>query len=114
MSPLKIIKLLFFASALAWMLVNLAGIVGALLTDGSTMHIGAHIFFAIACAVVAWFLRPRRQPAAAIRDDDDPRRLELLESELSDLQRKLDEQQRSLEFTEQLLAKKPESRKDQP
>ena len=112
MSPKYIIKLLFFLSALAWMAVNVVGGIMALATGGTTPHIVTHAAVALGCGVAAWFLRPRRRQQAALTEPDP--RLEVLEAELSELQQKLHEQQRSLEFTEQLLAKKPESRNDQP
>lgn len=112
MTPWKIIKLLLFASALGWMAVNVAGTFMAVATDGSNAHIATHVVLAIGCGAVAWFLRPRRRQRPAVTEGDP--RLEVLEAEVSDLQRQLNETQQSLNFTEQLLGQRPESRKDQP
>jgi hypothetical protein len=108
---MKYIKLLFFATALAWMAVNVVGLVMAAFTGGSQMHVGLHAAFAVGCGVLAYVLRPRRR--APDLKAGDPR-LEVLEAELTDLQRQLNETQRSLNFTEDLLTKRPESRKDEP
>jgi hypothetical protein len=112
MTPWKIIKLVLFLSALGWMAVNVAGFFMAAATDGSNAHLATHVGVAIGCGAVAWFLRPRRRQQRAVTQGDP--RVEVLEAEVTDLQRQLNETQQSLSFTEQLLAKRPESRKDQP
>jgi hypothetical protein len=113
MTPWKIIKLVLFLSALGWTAANVAWLFMAAAADGSNAHIVAHLVAAIGCGAIAWFLRPRRHQRRRTVTAGDPR-VDVLESEVSDLQRQLNETQQSLNFTEQLLAQRPESRKDQP
>jgi hypothetical protein len=113
MTPWKIIKLVLFLSALGWMAFNVAGFFMARATDGSNAHLATHVIIAIGCGAIAWFLRPRRRQHQHTVTAGDPR-VQVLESEVSDLQRQLNETQQSLSFTEQLLGQRPESRKDQP
>jgi hypothetical protein len=94
------IKVILFVVAIGWALANLGGSAWALV-QSEPVHAGVHFIVACAFAAAAYALRPRRStqvPAPVVAQ---------LEDEISELQRKLNEKQASLEFTEQLLAKRP-------
>ena len=94
------IKKFFFAVAIAWLLVNLAGL-GIAARDGEPGHAGVHLLIAAALGVVAWYLRPRRRKATPEIQPAPP--LATLTDEIDRLQRELDEAQRGRDFAEDLL-----------
>ena len=106
-----IIKMFFFAGAVGWAIVNIAGFFMAAFTGGSTMHIVTHAALSVALTAVAFFLRPWHKRGVRPQAVAGDKRVDVLEDEVSDLQRQLHETQRSLDFTEQLLAKKPEAQR---
>jgi hypothetical protein len=94
------IRIILFVVAIGWAVLNVGGSAWALV-QSEPVHAGVHFIVACAFAAGAFFLRPRRRtdtPAPVVAE---------LEDEISELQRKLNEKQASLEFTEQLLAKRP-------
>jgi hypothetical protein len=103
-----IVKTFFFLAAIGWGLLNVAGLFMAQMQDAGWAHLGTHIGLAVLLFGVAYFIRPWKKspkPAEpALRDA----RLEVLENEVSHLQKELHETKRSLDFTEQLLAQKNE------
>jgi hypothetical protein len=91
------------AAAVAWALVNLGGM-GFALVQGEMMHGGVHGALAVVLAVAAgWLWRKPASPQREIRVD-------MLEDEVSDLQRQLNEAQQGRDFAEQLLAQRAKER----
>jgi hypothetical protein len=86
--------------ALAWTALNIGGIGYAAYT-AEPMHAMVHGVLAVAFGLWAVSLRKTRAPEPA-RDV----RLEVLEDEVSELQRELNETRQGLNFAEQLLASK--------
>ena len=98
------IKWALIAAALAWALVNAAGLVMAVRV-GEPIHALVH-FIAVAGLVGgAFYLKRsiRRKPATATHT---PPETHVLVDEVHRLQRELDEAQRGRDFAEQLLNKK--------
>jgi hypothetical protein len=81
---------------------------GFALGTSEPWHGAAHVGLALAFG--AWAQRLRRRIGAGDSQD----RLELLESEMSDLHRELSETQERLDFAERLLAQGRESRRVGP
>ena len=98
---------ILFPVAIAWALVNLAGL-GWAVAMGEGMHGGMHAALAVAFGWWAVRLRPSRDPKAAQDPMERDKRVAVLEDEVSELQRRLSETQEGLNFTEQLLAKRPQ------
>jgi hypothetical protein len=96
------LKRVLFPVAIAWAVVNVAGLVWAAVS-GEPMHATIHAALAVAFGYGAVRLRhtPERR--------EDVSRIEVLEDEISKLQRELTEKQEGLDFAEQLLAKRPET-----
>lgn len=90
--------------AIGFTLLNAGGMVYAAMMD-ELMHGGLHA--ALAVGGLAW-IGALWQPRRAASIEADPRRIELLESEMSTLQQELLEARDRLDFTEQLLEKRPE------
>lgn len=87
----------------------------AIFPTAGGMHAFAHGAIALGFGLWAQRLRlQKRQPVEAPRALESPDRMQVLESEVSDLQHQLAETQRGLQFAEQLLAKRPEQREQQP
>lgn len=105
---MKSINKVLLAVAIAWLLVNLFGL-GYAIIMREPMHGIVHmVLLAGFAAWAVWLVR------SIFRDQKTPRevappsvdRIALLESEVSDLQRELQQTKQSLEFTEQLLDKR--------
>ena len=91
------------AAAVAWALVNLVGM-GFALMQGEMAHAGVHGVLTVVLSVAAgWLWRKPRSPQREARVD-------MLEEEVSDLQRQLNEAQESRDFAEQLLAQRAKER----
>ena len=103
-----IAKTFFFLAAIGWGLLNVAGLFMAQMQDAGWAHLGTHIGLAAALFAVAYFIRPWKKARKPIAPGYRDERLEVLENEVSHLQKELNETRRSLDFTEQLLAKKPD------
>ena len=106
---IRIIKLALFIGAVGWALINIAGIPMALASGGSAAHLAVHVVLAVVFSGAAWLLRPRFGRSAPVAHASGDARVDVLEDEVSDLQRQIDEAQRGLEFTEQLLKQRPQS-----
>jgi hypothetical protein len=105
-----IAKTFLFMACLGWALLNVAGLFMAGMQDAGPVHLATHVFFAVGLGAAAWFIRPWKQRSRpAIEAPQRDARMDVLENEVTDLQRQLHETQRSLEFTEQLLKQKPQS-----
>ena len=103
-----LVKGFLFAAAIGWALLNIAGLFMALGQGAGFAHLGTHIVLAIGLLIAAYFLRPwKRRPAPIQPAIGGDKRIEVLESEVSDLQRQLNETQRGLDFAEQLLKQQP-------
>lgn len=103
----NIVRLVLFLVAISWVVVNVAGLFMAMGDEPGMGHLVTHIALAVVFGIAAYLLRPWR-PRPAAPADIDPR-VELLQDDVSDLQRRLDEKQREQEFMEQLRAKRPDS-----
>lgn len=91
---------------IAWVLtaVNLAG-AGFAMGTAEPMHAAAHAGLALAFGL--WARRLRVGPVGA----DRQAQFEDLEAEVSDLRQELSEAQERLDFTERMLAQRPESQR---
>ena len=108
-----LVKGFLFAAAIGWALLNIAGLFMALGQGAGIAHLSTHIVLAVGLSIVAFFLRPWKRPREPVeRTIAGDKRIEVLESEVSDLQRQLNETQRGLDFTEQLLKQQPPPKKD--
>jgi hypothetical protein len=98
------IKWALIAAALAWSLINAAGLVMAARV-GEPMHALVHLVAIVGLTGAAYFLKRsiRGKPSAAIHT---PPETHILADEVHRLQRELDEAQRGRDFAEQLLNKK--------
>ena len=98
------IKWALIAAALAWSLINAAGLVMAARV-GEPMHALVHLVAIVGLTGAAYFLKRsiRSKPSAAIHT---PPETHILADEVHRLQRELDEAQRGRDFAEQLLNKK--------
>ena len=102
----KIVRLVLFLVAISWVLVNVGGLFMAMGDEPGMGHLVTHIALAVVFGIAAYLLRPwRARPAARVATDA---RVELLQDDVSDLQRQLDEKQREQEFMEELLARRPD------
>ena len=98
------IKWALIAAALAWSLINAAGLVMAA-RMGEMMHALVHLAAIVGLTGAAYFLKRtiRTKPVSAIHT---PPETHILADEVHRLQRELDEAQRGRDFAEQLLKKK--------
>jgi hypothetical protein len=98
------IKWALIAAALAWSLINAAGLVMAA-RMGEPIHALVHLVAVVALVGAAYFLKRtiRTKSGPAIQT---PPETHILADEVHRLQRELDEAQRGRDFAEQLLNKK--------
>src|SRR5688572_27686464 len=98
------IKWALIAAALAWSLVNAAGLVMAARV-GEPMHALVHLVAIVGLTGAAYFLKrsTRGRPPPSIHT---PPETHILAAEVHRRQRELDEAQRGRDFAEQLLNKK--------
>ena len=101
------LKRILAAVAVAWAIVNLAGL-GFAVAASEGMHASLHGVLALVFGVGAVWLW--RDPNANKRHV----RVEVLEDEVSDLQKQLSDAQQGLEFAEQLLAQRDKERVPDP
>lgn len=97
-------------------LVNLAGMGYAILMDEPS-HAAIHGTLLLGCWAWARRLRERRAEAEAeprVETGESGDRLEDLEGEMDSLRRQLSETQERLDFTERMLAQRPEQRRVDP
>ena len=96
-------KRILFPVAAAWTLVNVAGL-GIAVAAAEWPHALVHVVFIGAFGwATSWLWR---RPQQVERDA----RIDVLENEVSDLQRQLSETQEGLTFAEQLLAQRKPAR----
>jgi hypothetical protein len=86
--------------------INVAGGIYAYMTN-EVMHGLAHGAFAVGFGLWARYLKSTDRGAE--RRVEQPDRVELLQNDLSDLERELQETRARLDFADQLLKKKPPS-----
>ncbi|MGH7520745.1 MAG: hypothetical protein ACREMI_05670 [Gemmatimonadales bacterium] len=97
-------------------LLAIANVVAAGFAAGTPWHAGAHAALALGFGLWAQRLRQRRDQG----EDDISRevvaddRIEALEGELSRLRNELSEAQERLDFTERMLAQRPDPRRVDP
>lgn len=101
---------LLFPVAVAWTAVNLVGL-GFAAVAGEAAHGAVHLVLMVAFGW--WAVRLRHGRPAPVTQQLDPQR-EVLEEEISQLQRQLDEKQAGLDFAEQLLAQRAAERQAEP
>lgn len=94
----------WFAITVAATLLNVGGAVFAFV-NSEPVHAFVHGAAAFGFALLALYLRPRSLVGPARVAEAD--RTQLLEADLSELERELRETRERLEFTEQLLKNKP-------
>lgn len=92
-----------FWVVIAIIVINVAGGIYASLTD-EPMHAFAHGALAVGFGLWARYLRTAR--ACEV---EQPARVEMLEDDVSELQRQLMETQERLDFADQLLKQRPKS-----
>ena len=97
---------IWYPIAVVLSVINVAGAWFA--TPTEPLHAAIHAGLALAFGV--WAYRLRQGPAGS---DTQPR-LEALEAEVSNLRRELNETQERLDFTERLLAQRPDARRVGP
>jgi hypothetical protein len=96
--------------------LSVVNVVAAGFAAGEPVHAGAHAAFALGFGLWAQRLRQRRDQGEnetsheALADD----RLEALEGELTRLRQELSETQERLDFTERMLAQRPDPRRVEP
>ncbi|MGQ0561841.1 MAG: hypothetical protein ACT443_08215 [Gemmatimonadota bacterium] len=98
---LAIVKRVLFPVAIAWAVLNVGG-AGYAAYLAEPVHAGVHGAVAIAFGIVAYWLR--RPSAGRVRDT----RVAVLEDEVSDLQRQLDQAREERDFAERLLERRPD------
>jgi hypothetical protein len=98
------VKWVLIAVALAWALVNAAGLVMAV-AEREPIHAGVHLVVAVGLVIGAYMLKRtiRPKPSAQVSAGPSPH---VLTDEIDRLQRELDEAQRGRDFAEQLLKKR--------
>ena len=94
--------------ALALAAINL--VAAGFAVDG-TRHLATHLVLAAVFGGWAWWLRGR---PAQPNQPHQPRELEALQAEVSSLRRELTEAQERLDFTERMLAQRPQQRQVGP
>lgn len=94
----------WFAIAVAATVLNAGGALFASV-NSEPMHAFVHIAAAFGFGLLAAYLRRRRVPEAPRVAEAD--RTQLLEADLSELERELRETRERLEFADQLLKNKP-------
>ena len=94
----------WFAIAVAATVANAGGAIFASV-NSEPMHAFVHIAAAFGFGLLAAYLRPRSLPAPPRVQNAD--RTQLLEADLSELERELRETRERLEFADQLLKNKP-------
>jgi acyl-coenzyme A thioesterase PaaI-like protein len=92
-----------FWIVVAVVVINVAGGIYASLTD-EPMHAFVHGALAVGFGLWARYLRTAR-----VREVERPARVEMLEDDVSELQRQLMETQERLDFADQLLKQRPKS-----
>lgn len=97
-------RALWYPIAIGVVVINLAGGVYAYLTS-EPVHGFLHGAFAVGFAIWARHLRQGTQQSERLSDRPD--KVELLEADLSQLERELKETQERLDFADQLLRNKP-------
>lgn len=97
-------------------LLAVGNVFAAGVVAGEPWHAGAHAALALAFGMWAQRLRQRRDQAEDRASVEAPEgdRLELLEDELSRLRQELSEAQERLDFTERMLAQRPDPRRVEP
>jgi hypothetical protein len=93
---------------LAIVVINLAGGIYAYLTN-EPMHAFAHGAAALGFGLLARHLLSSKPVARTVQRSADQEKVELLEADLSQLERELRETQARLDFADQLLKNKPPS-----
>jgi hypothetical protein len=94
----------WFAVSVGAVILNLAGAIYAYL-GGESMHAFAHGAAAFGFSLLAFNLRPHGP--VAMRSVKAPDRTQMLEADLSELERELEETRKKLDFADQLLKNKP-------
>jgi hypothetical protein len=100
------LRIVLIAVAIGWVIINAWGLIYAVAVDEAP-HAGIHILLLLAAAVAARFLwrwKPGKKPQPA--QVAGPR-TDILADEIDRLQRELDEAQKSRDFAEELLRKRP-------
>ncbi len=92
--------------AVGVVVINLGGGIFAYLTD-EPMH--GFVHGALALGFGLWANHLRQTPAQRPRSVETPDKVELLQADLSELERELRETQQRLDFADQLLRNKPPS-----
>ncbi|HMG17844.1 MAG TPA: hypothetical protein VK573_03890 [Gemmatimonadales bacterium] len=98
-------------------LLSVANVIGVGYAAGEPWaHAAAHAALALGFGLWAQRLRQRRDRGEdqASLDAADSNRLEALEDELSRLRQELSETQERLDFTERMLAQRPDPRRVEP
>jgi hypothetical protein len=110
------IRIFVALGLIGWAVVNLAGMVMAIRSGGSAGHIITHAVLTPLCAAAAWLVFPRKPRPTGPAVIEPDRRVDVLEDEVTDLQRQLSDTQKKLDFTEQLLTQRPQSQphKEEP
>ncbi|MGQ0814020.1 MAG: hypothetical protein ACT4O1_06095 [Gemmatimonadota bacterium] len=98
---MNIKRAVWFPIAVGLIVINAAGAVYALVMS-ETMH--AYVHGAILVGSVLWARYLRHEPPR--RDERQDHKVEMLEADLSDLERQLSETQQRLDFADQLLKQK--------
>jgi hypothetical protein len=97
-------------------MLAIANVVGAGFAAGTPWHAGAHAALALGFGLWAQRLRQRRDQGEGETSvgGGEGDRLEALEDELSRLRQELSETQERLDFTERMLAQRPDPRRVEP
>jgi HAMP domain-containing protein len=97
-------------------LLAIANVVAAGFAAGTPWHAGAHAALALGFGLWAQRLRQRREQGEeeTSREVGSDDRIEALEGELSRLRNELSDAQERLDFTERMLAQRPDPRRVDP
>ena len=106
----------WYPVAILFGVLNLIGM-GYALGSGEPTHAAAHVGLMLGSWAWARRLRERReesQEETRVEAGEGSERLEDLEAEMDSLRRQLSETQERLDFTERMLAQRPEPRRVDP
>lgn len=97
-------------------LLSIGNVIAAGFAAGEPWHAGAHAALALGFGLWAQRLRQRRDKGEdeTSREVPEGDRLEVLEDELTRLRQELNETQERLDFTERMLAQRPDPRRVEP
>ena len=100
------IKRVLYIGSIGAVIANAAYAGYVFVRDGGMMHTMGHSAAALLFLGAAVWLHLKQRPAPTASERRDPR-LDVLEDEVSELRRELSATQETLNFTEQLLTKRP-------